>query len=87
MWGLRKILSPEFLDGERTSAVEVYPDIQVDGCDLHRMPRGGRFLPIALQHSFTMERISPKGSERLDPNLSGQSKGEVMTYRVLGETG
>ncbi len=26
--------------------------------------RSGRFLPIALQHSFTAERISPKGSER-----------------------
>jgi hypothetical protein len=31
-------------------------------------------MPIALQHSFTAERISPKGSERPVPTRPGHSR-------------
>jgi hypothetical protein len=32
------------------------------------MSGSGRFLSIALQYSFTVQRISPKGSVRQKPN-------------------
>jgi hypothetical protein len=39
------------------------------------MTGDGRFRPIALQHSFTVERSSSKGSERQKPTRIGHSTG------------
>jgi hypothetical protein len=38
------------------------------------MSRPGRFPPDALQHTRTVERISPKGSERQKPHYGHSAK-------------
>ena len=43
---------------------------------MNRLAGCGRFLSIALQHSFTVERFSSKGSERQKPTHSGH-RGDV----------
>jgi hypothetical protein len=48
-----EILSRELVGSERTAAIEVYPDIQIAGFDLHRMSEGGRF------ESFGLGKVSP----------------------------
>ncbi len=49
-----------------------------------RTARSGRFPPIAPQHSWSVQRISPKSSERQKPTLSRHSQvGEVCLPRTL----
>jgi hypothetical protein len=51
------------------------------GC-LPGMTDCGRFSPIALQHSCTVEQVSRKGSERPDPTRCGHLVARATLVRL-----
>ncbi len=75
------------LDGENTAICRLSSvSVCFSGHDSQsRTSRIGRIPPIALQHSFTVQRVSPKNSERQKPTQPGH-RGDARLCFVTHES-